>query len=268
MATENVVSIALINIMPRPEKYKKLLFDAIDLKNHSVEFIDIRLRSHNYDNNGDDLNGYLPFEECIANGKPNTIIITGAPLEQVPYDEIPSWPEIQKILRYAEDHAIPVMGICFGGLLLAAFLGVAKCLLPEKAFGVCRVACDPDVEPYVGPGISDIPLAISTWALLEQEDIRGARDGGLKTLLSSDAYGPLMLSGLAGTFLIVLGHPEYSGETLKAEWMRDSVKGISYTKVISEDILEAQCAELSDAPKRILSNWTRLHAAPAIGEKA
>ena len=254
------LQIGLVNIMPNARDYEQLLRAALGDERPHVDLHPIRLDSHDYRSSAAAIGDYPAFDEAVARTPLDLLILTGAPVEHLPYDEIRYWGEIQRILGYAQRHLRSVLGICFGGLAVARFLGVDKRVRDDKLFGVQPLQVAPDAMARSLLGRGDTPhLALSTWALLDEGEADAAARRGLRTLARHPDLGPLVLATQDERMVMVLGHPEYTVQTLYQEWQRDIPKGIAYTRDLDEHDFAAMAGLLEQHAPPILAHWVRHH---------
>lgn len=256
------LKLGLINIMPYADEYALSIGRALASVKDLYELYPIRLHSHEYRSSGLQVDRYLDFDELVRRVRLDLLLVTGAPVEHLPYEEIRYWDELHRIFTYAQTQVASVLGICFGGLAIGRFLGIDKRVLGDKLFGVHRLAVAAGSERYVGSGRRHIELALSTWALLDEGQVTRARQGTVRTLARHAELGPLLLATQDDRFVMVLGHPEYTVERLQHEWQRDLPKGIAYTRRFTTPSFAEMGRRLQEGGSPILENWLRSHARP------
>jgi len=220
--------IGILNIMPKAEKYEFNLLYPLGRSILQVEPVFIRLKDHNYSSSQkshlDHL--YLSFEEVVKNNFLDGLILTGAPVEKIPFEDISYWKEINDILVYAEKNVPSTLGICWGGLALAKYLGIEKQVHPKKIFGMFEVK---NLNPYhrITGGMDDIfwcPYTsfagVSDQVLQELQ-----KKGEINLLAHSEEIGYILFESQGHRFIIHLGHPEYEAKRLVEEYFRDKEKG-------------------------------------------
>ena len=132
------IRIGILNIMPQAETYEFNLLYPLGRSILQVEPVWIRLKTHNYysTENPHLENLYVFFEEAVAEKKLDGLILTGAPVEDIPFHEVIFWDEVCEIIDYAKMNITSTLGICWGGLAFAKFMGVEKEVYRKKIFGV------------------------------------------------------------------------------------------------------------------------------------
>ena len=168
---------------------------------------------------------YRTFAEVEASGeKFDGLIITGAPIETLDFEEVTYWDELQRIFNWTQTHVHSTFGVCWGAMAMAwHFHRVPKYVLDHKAFG-----CFPQqvLEPTSAflQGFSDeVLIPVSRWTEMRQADMEAVE--GLKVLIASDETGPCLVEDPAHRALWIFNHFEYDSETLKGEYDRDVANG-------------------------------------------
>jgi homoserine O-succinyltransferase len=250
--------LGFVNIMPNAQSYEQSIHDALAETRHLYDLIPIRLRSCPYRSGPSDR--CLWLDDLIARAPLDLLIVSGAPVEHLPFEEISYWNELRQLLTLARERLISTLGICFGGLAMARFLGVPKRLVSEKCFGVHSVRVSPAGGRYFGDDRQHFNMALSTWALLDEERSAALQDGAIQILARHPQFGPLVLATADDKFVMVLGHPEYSVDNLYKEWRRDVAKDIPYTRSFTRDSFADMALKLQTQASPILANWLSTHA--------
>ena len=167
---------------------------------------------------------YKDFDE-IRSQNYDGMIITGAPVEQMPFEEVNYWEEVTEIFDWARTHVTSTLYICWAAQAgLYHFYGVPKYDLPAKMFGVFRHTLR---EPYVPifRGFDDeFYVPHSRHTEIRREDVMKVPD--LTLLSESEESGVYMAMARGGREFFITGHSEYSPYTLNDEYMRDVNKGL------------------------------------------
>lgn len=170
------------------------------------------------------LNFYKSFDE-LKERKFDGMIITGAPVEQMEFEDVDYWSELCEIMEWSKTHVHSTLHICWGAQAgLYYHYGVPKKDLPEKLFGVFAHKADYK-RSILMRGFDDIfwvPHSRHTTVL--REDIEAAP--GLKILASSEKAGVYAVMNKAGRQIFVTGHSEYDPDTLEREYLRDKDQGL------------------------------------------
>lgn len=167
---------------------------------------------------------YLTFEE-IKKQKFDGLIITGAPVEQMAFEEVAYWSELTEILDWSRTHVTSTFHICWGAQAgLYYHYGIRKHVLEGKIFGVYEHKVYNRRTPLVR-GFDDLFFAPhSRHTAIYREDIEQIEE--LMILAASEEAGVFICMSKDGRQIFVLGHPEYDRVTLDREYHRDLEKGL------------------------------------------
>ncbi|MFN3937397.1 MAG: homoserine O-succinyltransferase [Gemmobacter sp.] len=167
---------------------------------------------------------YRPFAAVEETGeKFDGLIITGAPIEHLDYEQVTYWDEMRRVMDWTQTHVHSTFGVCWGGMAMAwHFHAIPKHMLDHKAFGCFRHRNLAPASPYLRGFSDDLLIPVSRWTELRQEDLDRA---GVATLLASDQTGPCLVEDPAHRSLWVFNHFEYDSDTLKSEYDRDIAAG-------------------------------------------
>ncbi len=219
--------IALLNLMPRKIQTENQFARLIGASPLQVELSLIRMSDHESKNTAADHmeEFYRPFADVAATGeKFDGLIITGAPIEHLPFDQVTYWPELIRVMNWTQTHVHSTFGVCWGGMaMINHFHGVEKHPLDAKAFGCVRhVNCDA-TSPYLRGFSDDMVIPVSRWTEMKRDEIEAA--GGLKVLIDSTDTGPCLVEDAGHRALYIFNHFEYDSDTLKQEYDRDVAAG-------------------------------------------
>lgn len=168
---------------------------------------------------------YKKFEE-VKNRKFDGLIVTGAPLEMMDFEEVNYWDEMMEIMDWSEKNVTSTFFICWAAqAAVYHFYGLKKRFLPEKLSGVYEHKAHHKKTPLIR-GFDDVFYAPhSRNTEVSASDI--ARCKELTVLADSDEAGVFLAMAEEGRKVFVFGHPEYDRLTLDAEYKRDMKKGIN-----------------------------------------
>jgi homoserine O-succinyltransferase len=220
--------IGILNIMPQADTYEFNLLLPMSVSVLQIEPVWIRLKTHEYrSTNHEHLDSlYSSFKETIDRRHIDGLIITGAPVEEIPFEEISYWNEITRIIKYARNNIASTLGICWGALALAKCLGIEKQLYPKKVFGMYRTKNLNSQHPVTGGMDDEFWCPQSRHSGIADADLEKARDEGIVNLL---AYAPetgyTIFESADHRFIMHLGHPEYNKARLVHEYTRDKNLG-------------------------------------------
>lgn len=220
------INIAILNLMPLKEETELQLLRSLSNTPLQVDVTFVNVSSHESKNTSvSHLNKfYEPFEN-IKNRYFDGLIITGAPLEQMEYEEVDFWPEMCGIFEWSKTHATSTLHLCWGAQAgLYYHYGLKKYQLPEKMFGVYEHRVMNRKVPLVR-GFDDCFMAPhSRHTEVRAEDIRKVKE--LTILAESEKAGVFLAVADEGRKIFVMGHPEYDRVTLDKEYKRDKEKGL------------------------------------------
>jgi homoserine O-succinyltransferase len=166
---------------------------------------------------------YQPFQ-AVKDRKFDGLIITGAPIEHLPFEDVTYWGELRDVFEWTQTNVHSTFGVCWGGMaMINSFHGVQKHMLDHKAFGCFRHKNLAAASPYLRGFSDDFVIPVSRWTEMKQAEIDSAK--GLKTLLGSDEVGPCLVEDPGHRALYIFNHFEYDSTTLKEEYDRDVKAG-------------------------------------------
>lgn len=167
---------------------------------------------------------YKPFSE-IKNKKFDGMIITGAPVEEIEFEEVKYWGELEEIFEFARKNVTSTIFICWGAQAgLHYFYGIKKQKLEKKLFGIYK---HKKLLPYerLLKGTDDrFFMPHSRHTTIAIEDIKACKD--LVLLASSKEAGATIIRSKDDKFIFITGHAEYDRDTLELEYKRDLEKGL------------------------------------------
>lgn len=171
---------------------------------------------------------YKPFSE-IRNRKFDGMIVTGAPVETIDFEEVKYWPELENIFEFAKTNVTSTIFICWGAqAALYHYYGIRKRLLDKKLFGVYGHKKLVEYEQLL-KGLDDVFfMPHSRHTTIDEDAVKGV--DGLELLASSDIAGAAILKSADNRFFFITGHAEYDRETLLYEYERDLAKGMKIEK--------------------------------------
>jgi homoserine O-succinyltransferase len=165
---------------------------------------------------------YRPFQE-VRGEKFDGLIITGAPIEHLRFEEVTYWDELRQVMDWTQTHVHSTFGVCWGGMAMAYhFHGILKHMLDHKAFGCFRHQNLAPASPYLRGFSDDFVIPVSRWTEMRADEIEAA---GLRILLGSEEVGPCLVEDASHRALYIFNHFEYDSGTLKEEYDRDVANG-------------------------------------------
>jgi homoserine O-succinyltransferase/O-acetyltransferase len=216
--------IGLLNLMPEKIKTETQFARLIGASPLQVDLHLVRVGSHTPKNtSADHMIAFYEAWEDIAAQKFDGFITTGAPIEQMPFEEVTYWPELQRIFDWTQSHVHSSLNICWGAqAAVYHFHGVPKHALPQKAFGVYRHRNLNPASPYLRGFSDDFSMPVSRWTEVRRADLPKQ---GLDVLMESDEVGLCLIHDPAHRSLHMFNHIEYDTATLGDEYRRDVAAG-------------------------------------------
>ncbi len=220
------LEILLLNLMPKKIETETQLSRLLGNTPLQVNLTLIHTKSHKSKNTSEEhlLAFYKTFDE-VRHQNFDGFIITGAPVEQMPFEEVEYWQELCEMMEWSKTHVHSTLHICWGAQAgLYYHFGVDKQPLPQKMFGVFPHTLD-HRRSILFRGFDDtfmVPHSRHTTV------DRGAMDQveGLKILASSDEAGVYAAATKNGKQIFITGHSEYDADTLHNEYVRDKTAGL------------------------------------------
>ncbi len=220
------LKIIILNIMPKKIETETQLMRLLSNTPLQVDIELLNLASHISKNTPENhlSNFYTTFEN-VKNNKYDGMIITGAPVEQLEFEEVDYWEEICSIMEWSKYNVFSTLHICWGAQAgLYYHFGIQKKLLPKKLFGVFEHKIEYNNSQLL-KGFDDIFMVPhSRHTTIERSDIES--DENLQILASSPDAGVYIAANKNGRQYFITGHSEYDRNTLAEEYLRDIEKGL------------------------------------------
>ena len=212
--------IGLLNLMPKKIQTENQFARLIGATPLQIDFQLIRMSEHQARNTAAEHMEafYRPFQE-VKDEKFDGLIITGAPIEHLPFEEVTYWDELTEVMDWTQTNVHSTFGVCWGGMaMINHFHGVKKYLLDHKLFGCYRHTNLAQQSGYLRGFSDDLVMPVSRWTEMRRDEIEAA---GLRLLLNSDEVGPALVEDPGHRALYVFNHFEYDSGTLQEEYQRD-----------------------------------------------
>lgn len=212
--------IGLLNLMPKKIQTENQFARLIGATPLQIELVLIRMSEHQAKNTAADHmeEFYRTFQE-VKHEKLDGLIITGAPIEHLPFSDVTYWDELCEVFDWTQTNVHSTFGVCWGGMaMINYFHGVQKHMLDAKAFGCFEHLNLAPQSAYLR-GFSDgFVIPVSRWTEMQKAEIDAA---GLRTLVHSNEVGPALVEDPEHRALYIFNHFEYDSDTLKQEYDRD-----------------------------------------------
>lgn len=246
------LQIGMLNLMPNKIKTELQIARLLGATPLQIELSLIRIGNHVSRNTAEDhLLTFYQTWEAARHRKFDGFIITGTPVETIPYEDVTYWDEMQRIFDWTTTNTHSTINVCWGAMAaLYHFHGVPKHRLPHKAFGVYRQKIVKPYSPFLIGFSDEFAVPVSRWAEIRTADVAACPD--VDVLACSDEQGVCIAQARGTRRLYVLDHMEYDATSLGDEYARDVKAGVAIT--LPHDYFPGD-----DAARTPLNRW-RPHA--------
>lgn len=220
------LQVCILNLMPKKQDTELQLLRALSNTPLQVDVTFLMVKSHvSMNTSVNHLNRFYTVFDEIRHRKFDGVIITGAPVEQMPFEEVDYWDELCEIMEWTKANVTSTLHICWGAQAgLYYHFGIDKIDLPEKLSGVYLHKVANRKIPLVR-GFDDLFYAPhSRHTTISAEEIHVCPD--LTVLAESEEAGIYLCMTENGKQIFVTGHPEYDRYTLDQEYKRDLAKNL------------------------------------------
>jgi homoserine O-succinyltransferase len=220
------LNIAILNLMPLKEDTELQILRSLSNTPLQVNVTFLATSSHESTHTSmSHLNKFYQSFDDVEGENFDGLIITGAPVEQMEYEDVDYWPEVCRIMEWSKTHVTSTLHLCWGAQAgLYYHYGIQKYPLPKKMFGVYPHRVKNRKVPLVR-GFDDYFYAPhSRHTEVRKEDIESNPE--LTILAESEEAGVFLIIAKDGGQIFVMGHPEYDRLTLDSEYNRDRSKGL------------------------------------------
>lgn len=221
------LKILILNLMPIKEETETQLLRALSNTPLQVDCTFLMLESHTSKNtSASHLNKFYVYFEEVKGKKYDGMILTGAPVENLEYEEVNYWKELSMIMEWSKDHVTSTLHICWGAQAgLYYHYGIPKYRRERKLSGIYRHRILDRKVPLVRSMDDYVMAPHSRHTEVRRKDIE--KHGELVILAESEEAGVLLVMSRDGKQIFVQGHPEYDRMTLNYEYHRDLDKGLN-----------------------------------------
>ena len=246
------LQIGLLNLMPTKIQTETQFARLIGATPLQIELTLIRMSEHHSKNTSPvHMEEFYQPVSKILSKKFDGLIITGAPIEHLPFKNVTYWTELCKVFEWTQTNVYATFGVCWGGMaMINYFHDIKKHLLDKKKFGCFWQQNLEKNSPFLRGFSDECLIPISRWTEVKQDEID--RNIHLKTLLGSPDTGPCLVEDYKHRAIYIFNHFEYDSDTLKQEYERDK-----------SNSLEARIPKnyfTGDNPELAPSNRWRSHA--------
>ncbi len=221
------LKIVIVNLMPTKVETETQLMRLLGNSPLQVEVELMQMQSHKSKNTSEEhlTKFYKTFDE-VRHEKFDGMIVTGAPVEQMPFEEVDYWEELCEVFEWAKKNVYSTMFICWGAQAgLYYRYGIEKYELPKKLFGIYNHMILNSKHPLMR-GFDDFFLVPhSRYTGIRPGDVEAVPE--LEILATSRKAGAAIICSKNGREFYLLGHCEYDYDTLAREYYRDVEKGLN-----------------------------------------
>ncbi len=220
------LKIAIVNLMPTKETTETQILRLLGNTPLQINISLIRMENHQSKNTQTDyLNKfYIPSSELYKK-KFDGMIITGAPVEQIPFEEVDYWNELCNIMDYAKENVFSTLYVCWGSMAgLYHLYGIPKYPLEKKMSGIFMNERSTKNDPLLRGFDDTFPIPQSRHTTIHKEDILKRKE--LEILAESAEAGVTIVKSKDNRQIFMTGHLEYDTMTLAEEYYRDIDKGM------------------------------------------
>ncbi|SNV16412.1 Homoserine O-succinyltransferase [Dermatophilus congolensis] len=219
--------IAILNLMPLKIDTETHLLRLLGNTPLQVEISLLNMSSHHTRNTPPEhMRAFYRTFTQVKDEWFDGLIITGAPVEKMPFEAVDYWGELTEVLAWSKESVYSTLNICWGAqAALYVDYGIPKYDLPEKMFGVFQHRVVKPTSPLLSGFDEYFPAPHSRHTATRTDDV--ALVDELEILAESDEAGLYLAGRKDGRAFYVTGHPEYERDTLRGEWERDRARGLS-----------------------------------------
>lgn len=221
------LEIIILNLMPEKERTETQLLRLLSNTPLQINLTLLKTASYKSKNvSHDHMNDFYKTFDEIKHQKFDGMIITGAPVEHLEFEEVDYWQELKDILDFSQAHVTSTLHICWGAQAgLYHHYGIRKYRVRKKIFGIFEHEKLSDTHPILR-GFDDIfEMPHSRYSITREKDIKNHPE--LELLVSSEDAGVTLTVSRDLKQVFISGHPEYNQESLAGEYFRDLEKGLN-----------------------------------------
>jgi homoserine O-succinyltransferase len=219
--------ILILNLMPTKETTEVQLLRLIGASPLEIEVDFLRTSTYKSKNvSARHLDNFYKILSEVEDAYYDGLIVTGAPVEQMPFEEVSYYDELIDIFKWSEEHVYSRFFICWGAqAALHYYYGIEKNVLPEKSFGVYSFEVLEPAFPFLRGFDDSYFVPVSRHTLMNGKQIEEEAD--LAVLSKNNKLGIDLIASADQRDLYMFGHLEYDRETLEVEYKRDVAKGLA-----------------------------------------
>ena len=218
--------IGLLNLMPNKVKTETQFARLLGASPLQVELTLVKMTDHVPRNTPSDhiVSFYRSFED-VRDEKFDGFIVTGAPVETLPFEQVTYWDELRRVFDWTQTNVHACLNICWAAqAAVHHFYGMDKHALAQKMFGVYRHRILEPASPYLRGFSDDFSVPVSRWTEVRRDEIPPG--SGMKVLMDSDEAGLCLLDDPVHRSLHMFNHIEYDSSSLADEYFRDRAANV------------------------------------------
>ncbi len=242
------LKIAIVNLMPTKEVTETQIMRLLSNTPLQIDITLVRIAGHNSKNTPKEyLKRFYISSREIYNQKFDGMIVTGAPVEQLEFEQVDYWDEICRLMDWAKKNVFCTLYICWGAMAaFYHFYGIKKVVVSKKYSGIFYSKLITPKDPLTRGFDDFFPVPTSRYTRIETADVLATPD--LCLLANSPDTGVTLAKSKDGRSVFMTGHLEYDTDTLAKEYSRDKRKGLSIT--VPENYFTD-----NDPTKPVYSTW-------------
>ncbi len=219
------LEIGLLNLMPKKIETETQFARLIGATPLQINLTLIRMTEHqSKTTSAEHMEAFYQTFRAVSGRKFDGLIVTGAPIEHLPFGKVTYWNELTEVMDWSQTHVHSVLGVCWGGMaMLWHWHRIEKHMLPGKAFGCFEHSNLCPASPYLRGFSDEFVIPVSRWTEIRSNDVEKCPD--LRVLLGSRQTGPCLIEDLSRRALYIFNHFEYDTATLAEEFERDLRSG-------------------------------------------
>lgn len=263
-SSEKTLKIALLNIMPMKESTEADFIRVLASSEHEVELVLMKLDTHTPKHATTEhmQRFYKGFEE-LKKEHFDGLIITGAPIEKIAFEEVTYWPELCDIFEWAKSHVTSTLFICWAAQAgLYQKYGIEKYMLQEKMFGVFPHKLNNPTHPLFNDINEPVFVPHSRHTSIRRADV--VAEESIELLCESEEAGVNIMQEKGTRNFFITGHSEYALNTLDDEYKRDKSLGLPIeppTNYYKENDPSLPPIDLwQQTAYRLFDNWLKFYA--------
>ena len=260
-APDGALTIVILNLMPQKQEAEEEYYQMMDGAGPDIQIVLAKMSGLTYKTTPQEYMDtyYTDIADIMSDGSHyDGLIVTGAPLEHLPFEEVTYWEQLKEVYQWTFDHVRSTLNICWGAFaVLKIFFGIDKHWTPDKLFGVYEHTLLRTDVPLVD-GLSPKPMVpISRHITMLRSELEALP--ALTLLIDQEVSGPELALLWGGRHIVANGHMEYAEGRLRFEYERDIAKGLPISVPLNyfhhDDPSQGIDVSWQDNGRRFYHNW-------------